>query len=147
MSVKTKNQLKGIFVTGHIVTQQDFVDLIDSLLNQTEGDAIYLLQSALNEYYSKSETEVKFQPIEGMSNYVETSQLSDYQTRQAQVKGTFTGASEVIKHRKGHYPTVRVSINGTEQKNDAFTVVHESTDQLTITLTGVDYKTAMYILD
>lgn len=147
MSVKTKNQLKGIFVTGHVVTQQDFVDLLDSLLNQTEGNAIYLLKAALDDYYTKTATEVKFQPIDGMSNYVGTSQFSDYQSKESQVKGTFTGNEEIVKHSKGHYPTVRVFVNGTEQKEDTFTVKHESTEQLTITLTGIDYETAIYILD
>ena len=31
MALKTKDELKAIFVTGHIVKQQDMVDLIDSL--------------------------------------------------------------------------------------------------------------------
>lgn len=143
-------------VDGHLVTGDDFTDLVDSLKGMqspvsdpsASGDSVTFIatitQNAEGVIFVTKKT-VDF------TGYQTTANMSGYQNLDLQQVGGVTagaGESQTINHNMKHFPTVRlVDETGTEVSPTEYQVKH--TDNMTLTILLGDslrgrYK---YILD
>lgn len=167
MAQKTKAQLKQTLVSGHLVTGDDFADLIDSLKGlqtsvsdpASSGNSVSFISNISQDAEGKitvTKKNVNF------SGYQTTSGMLYYQSNDKQVVGTVvvdgSGASitTAVAHNKGHYPTVRlIDANGTEVRGTAaipepFRVQHVGVNDLVILLSAelnVSGASFRFILD
>jgi len=172
MAQKSKSDLKNIFVNGHVVTQADMADLIDSMKSiqsavssptasgsttsfidsisqDAEGKIIVTKKNVNFSGYVSSSTLTQYQKKAEMANY----QTNDIQ-RVGSVNKDNSGVAIVttVSHNKGHYPTVRViDGNGVEvPRNNVYFVRHVSINVVEITLSAnanTGNATYSYILD
>lgn len=156
MSVKTKQQLKETFVDGHLVTGDDFTDLIDSLKGVQAGlspgpasgvgtEFIYNLSQNEEGVITASRRSVDF------SGYQTVAGMASYQSNDAQMTGSYSAdSSRIIVHNKGHYPTVRLldALGEMVYPSAAtYRVIHSNVNELTITPNAGFTGTYTFVLD
>lgn len=156
MAQKTKQQLKDTLVNGHLVTGDDFTDLVDSLKGvqspvsspSASGDATAFIDSITQDAEGNITATKKNVNFTG---YQTTAGMAGYQDLDLQQVGDVTaaaGGSQTINHNMKHYPTVRLMDDtGIEVSPSEYQVKHADDMTLVITLgesLGGSYK---YILD
>lgn len=167
MSQRTKQYLRETLIYGHLVSGQDFTDLVDSLKGlQTpvadpspSGSGVSFI--ATIEQDEEGVITVTKKTVD-LSPYQTVAGMSDYQPNDLQQVGSLTVTGDnsdvttSIAHGMRHYPTVRVmDSNGVELRDSEtliapYTVQHVDENTVKITLKGplndgsIGYK---YILD
>lgn len=156
MAQKTKQQLKETIIDGHLVTGNDFGDLIDSLKGMqlpvespsASGNATAFVDSIIQNAEGVITVTKKmvnfsgYQPVAGMSGYqnMDLQQVGDVTAE--------SGGSMTIVHNMKHYPTVRlIDESGKEVDRSDYQVTHESNMSLLIELGDSLDGAFRYILD
>lgn len=156
MAQKTKEQLKNTLVDGHLVTGEDFTDIIDSLKGvqspvanpSVNGNSTAFIDSIVQNAEGRITATRKNVNFSGYQTVVG---MASYQENDKQQVGDITGAGETktIVHNMKHYPTVRImdAESLTEINPSLFTVKHNSADSLDITLDSSLSENYKYLLD
>lgn len=156
MAQKTKTELKNTLVNGHLVTGSDFADLVDSLKGvQTavsspaeSGRGTSFIATVEQDKEGKITATKRSVDFDG---YVPIMMLATYQDRDRQEVVGMTvavGNTEVIRHGKGHFPTVRVlDENGREVDSSKYEVEHTSYDEVMVRIDSGMSGVYRYVLD
>lgn len=155
MAQKTKQQLKGTLIDGHLVNGNDFGDLVDSLKGMqspvaspsASGNATAFVDSISQNAEGVITVTKKMVNFDG---YQPVAGMSGYQQLDLQQVGNVTavaGGSMAIEHNMKHYPTVRLIDGDGKEVNGGYTVKHASVNELSLGLDSSMGGSFMYILD
>lgn len=152
----TKQELIALFSNGHLVTGDDFENLINSLKGvqspvsdpSASGNSVTFIATITQDAEGKITATKKTVNFAG---YQTTAGMAGYQDLDSQQVGDVTvgaGESQTINHDMKHYPTVRlIDDTGMEVKTSEFQVKHVDIMSLEITLGGTLAGQYKYILD
>ena len=151
MAQKTKQQLKEALVNGHLMTGDDFGDIVDSLKGVqspvsspvASGNTTAFIDSISQDAEGNITATKKnvnfsgYQPVARMARYQE---LDVQTTGSVVITGDGSDVTTVVAHNKNHYPTVRlIDDNGTELRPtgeliEPYVVTHADLNNLEIIL-------------